>query len=167
MRFLLPCKIGRDYLNFAARCASIKPMLVTRSRRIFQATISVLAIVAWFGITNHCALGALVTAKMQSPLAPMHCHGNQPSPSKKTGDEEIPCCKMLRATVTGEAKIIQVATKDYVPLQSWIVAEIIFAHEARLRRAPQGLDTGPPFAASFAESVLQRSVLAHAPPFLA
>jgi hypothetical protein len=166
MRFL-PCKIGRDYLNFAARCASIKPMIATRSRHIFQAAVSIVAIVAWFGITNHCALGALVTSKTQSPLAPMHCHGNQPSPSKKTGDEEIPCCKMLRATVTGEAKIIQVATKDYLPIQSWIVAEIIFAHEARLHRAPQGLDTGPPFAASFAESVLQRSVLAHAPPFLA
>jgi hypothetical protein len=142
-------------------------MIATRSRHIFQAAVSILAIVAWFGITNHCALGALVTAKTQSPLAPIHCHGNHPSPSKKTGDEEVPCCKMLRATVTSEAKIIQVATKDYVPIQSWIVAEIIFAQETRLHRAPQGVDTGPPFAASFAESVLQRSILAHAPPFLA
>lgn len=138
-----------------------------QTAKLYRVAVVSLALVAWFSISNHCALGNLVAAKTHSAMAPMHCHGGQPLPSKKSGDEEMPCCKMLRATVTGEAKIIQVATKDYVPIQSWIVAEIILAHKARLHRAPQGLDTGPPFAASFAESVLQRSVLAHAPPFLA
>ena len=33
--------------------------------------------------------------------------------------------------------------------------------------APLLLDTGPPGAHSFAELILQRSLLAHAPPFLA
>jgi hypothetical protein len=138
-----------------------------QTAKLYRVAVVSLALVAWLSISNHCALGNLVAAKTHSAMAPMHCHGGQPLPSKKRGDEEMPCCKMLRATVTGEAKIIQVATKDYVPIQSWIVAEIILAHEARLHRVPQGLDTGPPFAASFAESVLQRSVLAHAPPFLA
>jgi hypothetical protein len=32
---------------------------------------------------------------------------------------------------------------------------------------PLLLDTGPPGARSFAELILQRSILAHAPPFLA
>jgi hypothetical protein len=97
----------------------------------------------------------------------MHCHGGQPLPSKKSGDEQIPCCKMLRATITNGAKSVQVASKDYLPIQNWIVAEIIFADEPQLHRAPQELDTGPPFADSFAESVLQRSILAHAPPLRA
>jgi hypothetical protein len=97
----------------------------------------------------------------------MHCHGNEPSPSKKSSDEEMPCCKVLHATLTGEAKIVQVASKDFLPIQGWIVAEILFADEAELHRSTQELDTGPPFAETFTESVLQRSILAHAPPSLA
>lgn len=135
--------------------------------RGFRPFIVLLTIVAWLSISNHCAVGAMVAAKTQSPMAQMHCHGSQPSPSKKSGDEEMPCCKVLRATLAGQGKIVQVASKDFLPIQSWIVAEIIFANEAALHRATQELDTGPPFAGSFAESVLQRSILAHAPPFLA
>ena len=136
-------------------------------RHINRIAIVAVSIVAWFSISNHCALGALVTAKTQSAMVPTHCHGNQPSPANKSGKEEMPCCKMLRATITGQAKIVQVASKDYLRIQSWIVAEIIFADEPQLHRAPQELDTGPPFAASFAESVLQRSLFVHAPPLCA
>jgi hypothetical protein len=126
-----------------------------------------LTLAAWLSISNHCAVGALVAAKTQPAMAPMHCHGNQPSPSKKSSEEEMPCCKMLRATLAGQGKIVQVASKDFLPIQRWIVAEIVFADEALLHRPPQELDTGPPFAGSFAESVLQRSILAHAPPYFA
>ena len=76
----------------------------------------------------------------------------------------MPCCKMLRATTASEAKIVEVASKNFVPIQNWIVAELISADETQLHGPPQELDTGPPFAGSFAESVLQRSILAHAPP---
>ena len=69
---------------------------------------------------------------------------------------------MLRATIASEAKIVEVASKDFVPIQDWIVVELISAAETQL--LPLELDTGPPFARSFAESVLQRSILAHAPP---
>ncbi len=74
----------------------------------------------------------------------------------------MPCCKMLRATITSEAKVVEVASQNFVPIQHWIVAELICAAETQ--RPPLALDTGPPFAGSFAESVLQRSILAHAPP---
>jgi hypothetical protein len=94
----------------------------------------------------------------------MHCHGNQSPPAKKSSDEEMPCCKVLRATLTAEAKILQVTSKDFLPIHSWIAAELIFADKTQIRCESDELDTGPPFAASFAESVLQRSILAHAPP---
>ena len=74
----------------------------------------------------------------------------------------MPCCKMLRATLAGEANVVKVASQNLVPIQDWIVAELISAAETPL--SPLELDTGPPFAGSFAESVLQRSILAHAPP---
>ena len=76
----------------------------------------------------------------------------------------MPCCKVLRATLAGHGKIVQVTSKDFRPIENLIIAQVIFADEAQLRRVPQELDTGPPFAGSFAESVLQRSLLAHAPP---
>jgi hypothetical protein len=132
-----------------------------------RVAVVLLTLVAWFSISNHCALGGLIAATTQSSMAPMHCHGGQPLPSKKSGDQKMPCCKMLPATITGEAKVNQVANEDYLPTQTWVVAKIIFADEARLHRVAQELDTGPPFAASFAESVLQQSILAHAPPLLA
>jgi len=138
-----------------------------RTAKLCRVVVVLVSLAAWFSISNHCAVGALVAAKTQPAMASMHCHGNQPSPSKKSSEEEMPCCKMLRATLAGQGKIVQVASKDFLAIQRWIVAEIIFADDALLHRQPQELDTGPPFAGSFAESVLQRSILAHAPPFLA
>ena len=132
--------------------------------KAIRISVVLMTIVAWFSISNHCAVGEMVAAKTQSPMAQMHCHGNQPTPSKKSGDEEMPCCKVLRATLAGQGKMVQVASQDFLPLQNWIIAQVIFANEPQLHRAPQELDTGPPFADSFAESVLQRSILAHAPP---
>ncbi len=129
--------------------------------------VVLVTLVAWFSISNHCAFGTLIAAKPQSAMASMHCHGNQPSPSKKSNGEEMPCCKVLRATLADQAKTVHVANKDFFPIQSWIFGELISADDGQLQRAAQELDTGPPFASSFAESVLQRSVLAHAPPFLA
>ena len=141
----------------------IEEKAVKRTRdKIMRLAVVLVTIAAWFSISNHCALGALTAAKTDSALAPMHCHGNQPAPSKKSSEEETPCCKMLRATITSEAKIVEVASKDFTPIQDWIVAELVFSAETQL--SPLELDSGPPFAGSFAESVLQRSILAHAPP---
>ena len=129
--------------------------------KIIRLAVVLTTMVAWFSISNHCAVGGLI-AKANSAVAPMHCHGTQPAPSKKSSEEEMPCCKMLRATLAGEAKAFEVASENFVPIQDWIVVELISAAETQL--SPLELDTGPPFAGSFAESVLQRSILAHAPP---
>ena len=130
---------------------------------LIRVAVVLTTMVAWFSISNHCALGGLI-AKTNSAVAPMHCHGNQPTPSKKSSEEEMPCCKMLRATITSDAKVVEVASKTFLPNQDWVVAELISSTETQL--SPLELDTGPPFAGSFAESVLQRSILAHAPPVL-
>ena len=144
----------------------IEERVVKRTRdKLIRVSIVMVTSLAWISISNHCALGALI-AKTNSAVAPMHCHGNQPVPSKKSSEEEMPCCKLLRATVTSDAKIVQVASKNFLPAQIAIIAEIIFANQARLHRTPLELDIGPPFVDSFAESVLQRSILVHAPPSL-
>jgi hypothetical protein len=119
-------------------------------------------VITWFSISNHCVLGALIAAHTQSAAAQMHCHDNRPPPAND-GDEEMPCCKILRATITAQAKILQGPSIDLLPLQPWIPAEPVAADNRQIRCESSELDTGPP-AASFAESVLQRSILAHAPP---
>ena len=135
---------------------------VKRTReKVIRLGIVLTTIAAWFSISNHCAVGGLIV-KSNSAVAPMHCHGNQPTPSKKSSEEEMPCCKILRATLASEAKIVEVASKIFLPIQNWIVVELPSAAETHL--LPLELDTGPPFAGSFAESVLQRSIFAHAPP---
>lgn len=117
-------------------------------------------IVAWFAITNHCALGA-VTA-LQSKTVSMHCHGSGPVPAKD-GKEQAPCCKVLKAVVLAKVaaagNALDFIHKDYPAPQSF--TGILHAEMHTL-----GLDTGPPEALSFSESVLQRSILAHAPPSL-
>jgi len=151
----------RKHLNIV-RFGLIEGGAVKRTRyNVIRFAVVLTTIVAWFSISNHCALGELIT-KIHSAVAPMHCHGNQPAPSKKTGEEEMPCCKILRATLNGEAKVVEVASKTVLPIQDWVIAELISAAQTQL--SPLELDTGPPFTASFAESVLQRSILAHAPP---
>ena len=97
-------------------------------------------------------------------MTQMPCHGNQPGPAKQTGDENTPCCKVLKAL---EAKTLSVApfTSDFV------LKEYIGGAMLPMFSEPHGLliacDSGPPaLAFSFSESVLQRSILAHAPPFV-
>ena len=127
----------------------------------FRLPIVVIAALAWFALSNHCALGTLIASEAKGSVSPMHCHGDQPSPAKR-GDESTPCCKVLKAVTIAKANIG--AQADGFALKEPPIGDLTFAiwqaHTHTLE-----LDTGPPKARSFSESVLQRSILAHAPPF--
>ena len=133
--------------------------------RFIRLPIVVIGVAAWLAISNHCALAAFeATAKMSTPS----CHAAMPAsyPSGKHDREnDIECCKVLRATLLtlssniGAWATIAFAAHDYV------VALIPRVPEARLTCVVEW-DTGPPGTDSFAESVLQRSILVHAPPSL-
>lgn len=120
-----------------------------------------LTIGAWLSISNHCALGALIALEAKNSAAPMRCHENQPSPAK-SGDEQTPCCRVLKAITIAKVNLAA-DTNDFIlaePPAGDLAFSIWQAHTHTLE-----LDTGPPKAVSFSESVLQRSILAHAPPF--
>ena len=129
--------------------------------RLTRTVVALLAIAAWLSISNHCVLGGLVSLGEES-ATPMHCHEETPAPAKDS-NEVAPCCKILKATVAAKvsagANQLDFVWKDY-PASQLLVA-IWQAHTHTLE-----LDTGPPRAISFSESVLQRSILAHAPPSL-
>jgi hypothetical protein len=135
------------------------------ARGALRASIVLVAVVAWLAVSNHCALAALAgSAKMPSTHS---CHGmksgDAPSKQKQGGDVE--CCKVLRATLT-KSSTLAASNASAFALQRWFAEPMSFLQPAR-SRPPLELDIGPPFRESFAETVLQRSILAHAPPSFA
>ena len=121
-----------------------------------------IAICSWIAISNHCAFAAMATKDASGQAAcPFH---SKPEKQKKQS-AQVQCCKTLRA-------VVPIATKSWAPSERDF-SDIHFPFEDcrllayfRDALAPLLLDTGPPDAHSFAERVLQRSLLAHAPPFL-
>jgi hypothetical protein len=119
-----------------------------------------LTIAAWLLLSNHCALGlngALVETDSQLSGCPMHS-----APAKGKPAANLPCCKELRAVATHAAKSVAAMATQLVGTQNFIGA--IFLMPPRLTARVPALETGPPCSLSFAESILQRSILAHAPP---
>jgi hypothetical protein len=77
----------------------------------------------------------------------------------------VQCCKILRAVVPTIAKSWTRSDGDVSDIH-FSLEDCLLAH-FRDALAPLLLDTGPPDAHSFAELILQRSLLAHAPPTVA
>ena len=142
------------------------PVKVTMKQTGRMATV-ILSIFAWLTISNHCALAGIEAAATQARIPKCHhCADPTPAKEKQTGADAV-CCKVLRATFDTQArKIVGVGSTIFV-LQTYFLSTAFGLEAAKPFVFPMELDTGPPFRVSFAESVLQRSILSHAPPFLA
>jgi hypothetical protein len=123
--------------------------------------------ISWLAIANHCALASLNTL-IEERVAQCHagCCGDQ-SPVKHKNQNETECCKTLYATLNVPVKKFVGYDTSFFASQLYFVAPVILLDEPKVTLRGGELDTGPPFAKSFAESILQRSILAHAPPSLA
>jgi hypothetical protein len=148
---------------------SVTNDVVNQARRVGVIRIGIVLMmsVAWFAIVNHCALTGLLAMQAKPAFSSCHhCAGDQsPAQNKNANDSE--CCKTLRATFVTAAKKLVGHDTSLFALQPYFVAQIIFPDDSEGGLPTLEFDTGPPFAASFAEFVLQRSILAHAPPALA
>ena len=125
-----------------------------------SATVLV-TMIAWLALSNHCVLGstfgqAEVAAQPDEGGCPMHA-----APAKKKPALKTPCCKEVRAVV---AKCVAASPPGMRLIGSCEYSSQIFVRPARVAIDIGGLDTGPPGCFSFAESVLQESMLSHAPP---
>lgn len=135
--------------------------------RFFPGVVSLFVLVAWFVAANHCVVAGLLPTPHIAKSAHGHCGGQAgpQQPKKSGGCDEQNCCKSLSVPAPVIAKNpveydhVSFVTKNYLE-----AAPILFG---KLPAALFELDTGPPDSRSFAESVLQRSLLAHAPPRLA
>jgi hypothetical protein len=136
---------------------------------LFHWVTVTLTAVSWLALSHHCALGlAAVESHNQQEAAEQHdcCANDAPSKPRPAKDPTIPCCKTLPATAASlskayqpEATILAASVLEFVTL--------LVSEPPRLSVAVCLLDTGPPGKKTFAESVLQESLLAHAPPVLA
>jgi hypothetical protein len=131
-----------------------------------MATVS-LSIFAWLSISNHCALAGIEAAATQASIPKCHhCADSTPAKEKQTGADAV-CCKVLRATLNAQAKKITGVGSTIFVVQAYFLSAVSGSEAAKAFVPPMELDTGPPFRVSFAESVLQRSILSHAPPLSA
>jgi hypothetical protein len=84
------------------------------------------------------------------------------TPTKEKPAANPPCCKDLRAIAAQVVKNIGPRAGQLVVVPDYVSP--VFLAPPRLAIEIAGLDTGPPDTFTFAESVLQQSILAHAPP---
>lgn len=125
-----------------------------------RSAFAFLAIAAWFNLSNHCALGAVLTTPPEPASEVSDCPMHS-APAKKKPAAKALCCKEVRAVIAkyvgaNPAALRLIGPRDY--------ATEIVARPPQTTREIEGLDTGPPGCFSFAESVLQESLLSHAPP---
>jgi hypothetical protein len=116
-------------------------------------------LLSWLVVTNHCALG-----RMQGGNAGhAHCHAAKNDDGKKAPEDGMrECCRAIKASLSSHGEFKCDASQ--LPLQ--IVATPQLYAAPLVEASGILLDHGPPRAASFAEIVLQRSLLGHAPPTL-
>jgi hypothetical protein len=120
-----------------------------------------IAICSWIAISNHCAFAAMATKTDSVQTGcPFHSKPAKHEPS------QLQCCKTLRAVVFAQTKTWARDDAKFFDV-NLCVKEFALVEFLPNAQASSSLDTGPPGARSFAELILQRSLLAHAPPFVA
>jgi|SRR6266487_5110090 len=141
-------------------------MSEARSASMARLVTVIITAVAWFFISNHCALAELQDAPKAKTSCHQPCCGGQP-PAKSKSESAVQCCKTLRVTLSGAAKDFAGYDTSLFALQFYFVAPEFLLNDSKAAVRGTEFDTGPPFAKTFAELTLQRSILAHAPPSLA
>ena len=135
----------------------MQPRPLSRSLRTI---VSLVLIAAWFVAANHCLFAAVPPAHTASG----HCPGHT-APEKKTpgGCADQNCCKSLSAPASVLAK--NLVGGKYLGFEAADFPALFPMLETQPRtEVVAELDTGPPRGNWFTQSVLQHSLLAHAPP---
>ena len=118
---------------------------------------------AWLVASNHCAIG-LMKPVPTTAAAHSVCHSCKSEPMKPQpasgGDRE--CCKALQGVPADTAKADVKYEASLFTLLDFVVTEVLSRAASQTART---LDHAPPRSISFAELILQRSLLSHAPPF--
>jgi hypothetical protein len=132
---------------------------------VVRLAIVVAMSVFWFAFANHCELAAMLAPK---PSQTHNCCKQQQTadtaPLKGDQQNRAECCKGFHPAVLSIGQ--EPASPNVFPTPLCNLVTVIVFPDALHTADIAEVDTGPPFASSFAEVVLQRSLLAHAPPSL-
>jgi hypothetical protein len=126
--------------------------------------VTITAITSWFAISNHCAFAALAT---KTDAASTECPFHSKPAKQEKQSAGAQCCKILRAVASAATKSWDRDDAKFSEADRYYYEYALITAYSQSTLAPLFLDTGPPNARSFAELILQRSLLAHAPPSLA
>ncbi len=132
-----------------------------------------MAICSWFAISNHCAFAAVAACGPGCQPVSLHrqdadttqCPFHSKPAQQKQEPSQLQCCKILRAVVLAQTRSWARDDARFFDVDLWVEEFALIALLPNVQ-ASSSLDTGPPGVHSFAELILQRSLLAHAPPFL-
>ena len=131
-------------------------------RRAGRGTTVLATLAAWLLLSNHCLFGfteQTTESATQADECPMHAAA---APAKEKPAAKIPCCKEIRALVAKSVtKTLTLAARSFTARE---YTAATFPPPLCQITPLRSLDTGPPGLLSFAESVLQESLLGHAPP---
>ena len=128
-----------------------------------RCAVVAIAITSWIAVSNHCAFAAVAT---EIDKAQTECPFHSKPAKQKEPSSQVQCCKILRAVVFAKTKDWARNDAKFCDAKFPIPAAAFVVYSAPAVE-PLLLDTGPPGAFSFAELILQKSLLAHAPPFMA
>jgi hypothetical protein len=121
--------------------------------------------ISWFALANHCVLAvAVARAQAQAHNCCSKDKAGDRAPAKERQQGGGECCKTLDITLAPVVKKLTGFSCWFV-LPAYLIAPVVLNDAAQSARSAE-LDTGPPSAISFAETVLQQSILVHAPPYL-
>ena len=132
-------------------------------KAVTRCAVVLIAICSWLAISNHCAFAAVAT---KTNSVQTECPFHSTPAKQKQEPSQLQCCKILRAVVFAQTKSWARDDAKFFDVDL-CVEEFVLVALLPNAQASSSLDTGPPGARSFAELILQRSVLAHAPPFRA
>jgi hypothetical protein len=118
------------------------------------------AICSWVAVSNHCAFAAIAS---EIDKGQTECPFHSKPAKQKEHSSQVQCCKVLRAVVFAKTKDWARNDAKFCNANFPVQAGAFVAYSLPAI-APLLLDTGPPGAFSFAELILQSSLLAHAPP---
>jgi hypothetical protein len=143
------------------RTLSLAVQLI-RKHLFLRVPLIALLITSWFAFTNHCALGMMQPAA-QPAKDPAGCCGGKTKPESDLPEGPRECCKIHVIPLT--ANVVVEFDGSNFQLPPFAIIDWLLTRAPASAPASFLFDHGPPRSISFAESVLQRSLLGNAPPF--
>ena len=133
---------------------------------ILNATVAIVAVLAWFAGTNHCLLTFLNHTQTTAAHSVAHCpeHSKKSTETDRGPSAMLACCQGLQSPNFEVAKAKTAFSPSLVAIGLFAVGGVF------LTDAPKGIlpnrayDTGPPSAGFFVGTVLRRALRENGPP---